>query len=37
MLNEIGINEKFANELFTDLELNKAELENLIKSNIQER
>lgn len=31
MLNEIGINENFANELFTDLELNKAELERLIK------
>lgn len=37
MLNEIGINENFANELFTDLELNKAELERLIKKDIEER
>jgi len=37
MLNDIGINEKFANDLFTDLEMNKSELENLIKSSINER
>ena len=37
MLNEIGINENFANELFTNLELNKTELERLIKKDIEER
>ncbi len=37
MLNDIGINEKFANDLFNDLELNKAELENLVKTNINEK
>ena len=37
MLNEIGINENFANELFTDLELNKAELERIVKRDIEER
>lgn len=37
MLNEIGINENFANELFTDLELNKGELERLIKKDLEER
>ena len=37
MLNDIGINEKFANDLFTDLEMNKSELENLIKTSINER
>ena len=37
MLNDIGINEKFANDLFTDLELNKVELENMIKSNINDK
>lgn len=37
MLNELGINENFANELFTDLELNKAELERIIKKDIEER
>lgn len=37
MLNDIGINEKFANDLFTNLELNKKELELLIKKDIEER
>jgi len=37
MLNEIGINENLANSLFTDLELNKTELERLIKTNMDEK
>ncbi len=37
MLNDIGINENLANNLFTDLELNKTELERLIKSNMDEK
>ena len=37
MLNEIGINESLANSLFTDLELNKTELERLIKTNMDEK
>jgi len=37
MLNEIGINEQLANNLFIDLELNKTELEKLIKSNMDEK
>lgn len=37
MLNEIGINESFASDLFTNLELNKAELEMLIKRDMEER
>jgi hypothetical protein len=37
MLNDIGINESLANSLFTDLELNKTELERLIKTNMDEK
>ena len=37
MLNDIGINENFANELFNDLEINKPDLERMIKSNIEEK
>jgi hypothetical protein len=37
MLKDIGINENLANNLFIDLELNKTELERLIKSNIEEK
>ena len=37
MLNEIGINDNLANSLFTDLELNKTELERLIKANMDEK
>ena len=37
MLNDIGINEDLANNLFVDLELNKTELEKLIKSNMNEK
>lgn len=37
MLNDIGINETFANDLFTNLEINKIELERLIKKDIEER
>lgn len=37
MLNEIGINETLANNLFIDLELNKTELERLIKTNMDEK
>lgn len=37
MLSEIGINESFASDLFTNLELNKAELEMLIKRDMEER
>jgi hypothetical protein len=37
MLNEIGINENLANNLFVDLELNRSELESLIKANMDER
>lgn len=37
MLNDIGINEQLANSLFVDLELNKTELERLIKSNMDEK
>lgn len=37
MLNDIGINENLANNLFIDLELNKTELERLIKANMDEK
>jgi hypothetical protein len=37
MLNDIGINENLASNLFTDLELNKTELERLIKTNMDEK
>jgi hypothetical protein len=37
MLNDIGINENLANSLYTDLELNKTELERLIKSNMNDK
>ena len=37
MLNEIGINENLANNLFIDLELNKPELERMIKANMNEK
>ena len=37
MLNEIGINESLANSLFTDLELNKTELERMVKNNMDEK
>lgn len=35
MLDDIGINENFANELFSDLELNKIEFEKMVKSNVE--
>lgn len=35
MLNDLGINETFANELFNDLEINKTEFEKQIKTNIE--
>ena len=37
MLNDIGINENLANNLFLDLELNKPELERLIKTNMDDK
>lgn len=37
MLGELGINENFANELFTDLEINKPDLDRMIKNNIDEK
>jgi hypothetical protein len=37
LLNDIGINENLANSLFVDLELNKTELERLVKSNMDEK
>jgi hypothetical protein len=37
MLRDIGINENLANNLFTDLELNKTELERMIKNNMDEK
>ena len=37
MLNEIGINDNLANSLFTDLELNRTELERLIKTNMDDK
>ena len=37
MLKDIGISENLANNLFTDLELNKTELERLIKNNMDEK
>jgi striatin 1/3/4 len=37
MLNELGINENFANELFNDLEINKPDLDRMIKNNIDEK
>ena len=37
MLRDIGINENLANNLFTDLELNKTELERMIKTNMDEK
>ncbi len=37
MLKDIGINENLANNLFIDLELNKTELERLIKNNMDEK
>ena len=36
MLKDLGIHEELANNLFIDLELNKLELERLIKNNIDE-
>jgi hypothetical protein len=37
MLNDIGINENLANNLFVDLELNKTELERMIKNNMDQK
>ena len=37
MLNDLGINENFANELFNDLEINKPDLDRMIKLNIEEK
>ena len=37
MLNDLGINENFANELFNDLEINKPDLDRMIKNNIDEK
>ena len=37
MLNDIGINDNLANNLFNDLELNKTELERMIKANMDEK
>jgi hypothetical protein len=37
MLNDIGINENLANNLFVDLELNKTELERMIKYNMDQK
>jgi hypothetical protein len=37
MLNDLGINENFANELFNDLEINKPDLDRIIKLNIEEK
>lgn len=37
MLSDIGINENLAHNLFVDLELNKSELEQLIKTNMDEK
>ena len=37
MLNDIGINENLANNLFVDLELNKSELEKLIKTKMDDK
>ena len=36
MLNDLGINENFANELFNDLEINKPDLDRMIKLNNEE-
>ena len=37
MLNDLGINEAFANELFNDLEINKTEFEKMVKTNIESK
>ena len=37
MLNDLGINENFAHELFNDLEINKPDLDRMIKLNIEEK
>ena len=37
MLNDLGINETFANELFNDLEINRTEFEKMIKTNLEEK
>ena len=37
MLGDLGINENFANELFNDLEINKPDLDRIIRRNIDDK
>jgi striatin 1/3/4 len=37
MLGDLGINENFANELFNDLEINKPDLDRMIRRNIDDK
>lgn len=37
MLGDLGINENFANELFNDLEINKPDLDRMIRKNIEDK
>jgi hypothetical protein len=37
VLNDLGINENFANELFNDLEINKVDFEKMVKTNLESK